>query len=263
MQESHEVREGEVVAPGTSLAEQHMASLPAEVRATLKSNAATIAGRISAGTSDMIRLVKRKDGMKFVLPNGQEGTGPLRLVVLDFVTYHAYYDRGFVPGSEERTPPACFALSKYPDDIAPSHKAPAPQSDACKTCWANEFKSHPTSGKGKACGQHRLLAVVEPSADANAPLMLIKVPPKSNKHWDKYVSNLLLTRAGAELGTIGFTTEVWFNPDSEYQELRFGNPEPNANIAVHVQRLEVASKRLMVEPDVSGYTPPPEKKGKK
>lgn len=235
----------------------HTANLPAEVQATLRKNAEDVGKRIAAPSGDLIKLTKKKT---FVLPGGQESEGPLKVVVLDFATYHAYYDRPWTEGDAERSAPACFALAKQPVGIAPSDKSPDKQNDTCKGCWADDFKSH-ANGKAKACRQHRLLAVVEPSDDPNAPIMLLRVPPKSIKHWDKHVADLQLRQGGAEFGPIAFTTEVWFDQGPDYQMIKFGNPEDNLNIGVHALRQAAATKRLLTEPDVSAYTPPPAKKG--
>jgi hypothetical protein len=219
--------------------------VPVDYQALLKRQAEAMKAKIGAPSGDKIRLTKKKT---FRLPNGQESAGPLRVVVLDFVSYNAYYDRPF--SEKEMTPPACFALGSDPKELAPSDNSPDKQSDeGCGPCPLNEFGSR---GAGKACGNHRLLAVVEASDDPKAPIMLIQTSPTSIKHWDSYVAGVL---ASHPLGITSVTTEIWFDPDAESQVLRFGNPEENENIEIHAGRCEAALKRLMTEPDVSKYQP--------
>jgi hypothetical protein len=230
----------------------HVANLPADVRKQLEDDAAKMKDRIGAPSGDKIRITKKKT---FKLPDGQESAGPLRVVVLDFVSYNAFYDRPFSEG--DKTPPACFALGAVkPTDLAPSNSSPDKQSAACKGCPNNEFGS---KGKGKACSNHYLLAVVEDSDNADAPIFLLQVSPTAVRHWEGYASQVA---AKFGLGPICVSTEIYFDPSSDSPSLRFGNPEANKNIGIHAPRKAAATARLLTEPDVSGYEKPG-KKGRK
>jgi hypothetical protein len=226
--------------------EHNQASLPVDVRTKLMRDAADMAKKIAAPGGDLIRLTKKKT---FKLPDGREAPAgtPLRVVVLDFVSYNAFYDRIWTEG--DKTPPACFALGSEPKLLVPSNNSPVKQADNCEECPNNEWGS---KGKGKACGNHRLLAVVEPSGVVDSPIMLIRLSPTGVKHWDKYVSDII-NRFG--IGPIGVETEIYFDQASDYATLRFGNPSPNVNLGVHAARQDAATKRLLTEPDVSGYEP--------
>lgn len=218
-------------------------SMPVDVREQLMKRAEEMRKKIGAPSGDKIRLLKSK---AFKLPNGTESSDPLRVVVLDFVSYNAWFDRPF----GENTPPACFALGPDPLLLAPSDKSPDKQADSCGVCPFNEFGSR---GKGKECGNHRLLAVVEPTGDPESPIYLLQTGPTTVKHWDAYVTQVLNR---FPLGIVSVSTEIYFDPSSDYVSLRFGTPLPNEFVGVHSARIEAATARLMTDPDVSNYEKP-------
>lgn len=231
----------------------------AAIQAKLKQQADELKKKIGGGASDKIRLTKDK---KFVLPNGVSSAGPLKGVIIDFVAFNAYYDRPF--SEKDKTPPACFALGNVkPVELVPSSASPQKQNDKCGVskgpgcCWANEFG---TKGGGKACGNHYLLGFVEDSDKPNAELYTIQLGPKTLKHWEKYVSSIALQHS---MPPIGVVTEIYFDPDEENQVLRFNKDRVNPNLPVHYARQELVLKRLLTEPDVSTYTPPPAQGSKK
>ncbi|HUV95117.1 MAG TPA: hypothetical protein VMX14_09855 [Anaerolineae bacterium] len=221
------------------------AGVPVDVRDQLMKNAEAMRRKIGAPSGDKIRLKKSK---KFQLPSGEESSDPLRVVVLDFVSYNAYFDAPYAEG--QIATPACFALGSEPTLLVPSDNSPDKQSDTCKTCPLNEFGS---KGKGKACGNHRLLAVVEPSQNAEAPVYLIQVPPTSVKYWDAYVGQVLNR---FPMGLMSVSTEIYFDPNSEWVSPRFGSPLPNEHVGIHAARVQAATDRLLTEPDVSNYAEP-------
>jgi hypothetical protein len=166
------------------------------------------------------------------------------------VSFNAWYDRGYVEG--EAVPPACFAIGPDPEELVPSEKSPVRQADSCAECAFNEWGS---KGKGKMCGNHRVLAVVEDSDDPKAPIMTLKVSPTGIRYWDAHVADCF---AANPAGPIAAVTEIYFDEDSDYPSLRFCSPEPsvNENVALHVTRQSVAADKLAREPDVSQYEPP-------
>jgi hypothetical protein len=243
------VIEGEVILnneappqPGTALV------VPAALRAQLEAEAKGMASRIAAPGGDFIKLTKDKN---FKLPDGTKHPGPLTVVILDFVSGNFFYDRPYKDG--EITPPACFALGLEPTSLVPSKTSPVKQSDNCKDCPNNQFGS---KGDGKACQNNRIVALVagtEPEgADVNSPMYLLKISPTGVKAFDGYIASV---RGQFGYGPIVVTTDVFFDPSVDYQSLRFGNPQPNRNIEVHMTRRIAARQRLLQEPDVSQYTP--------
>lgn len=233
----------------------NMSNLPADIQAKLKADAEAMQKKIGAPGGDKIRLLREK---KFKLPDGRESAGPLRVVIVDFVSLNAFYDRPF--NEKDKTPAACYALGAVkPKDLVPSLKSPVKQADKCTGCPNNEFGS---KGAGKACGNHYLLGCVEPTADPDGPVYIIQLGPKTTRNWEGYVSSIMMKHGAPP---ILVSTEIWFDPDEASQVLRFGNPESNENLALHMARKDAILKRLLVEPDVSSYAPlakPGGKKGK-
>jgi hypothetical protein len=223
------------------MSEEGQTNLPvdqAAIEAKLREQAAAMKDKIGAPGGDKIRLLKTK---KFKLPNGVESPGPLRGVVIDFVSFNAYFDRPY--SDKDKTPPACFALaSAKPQDLVP-----------------NEFGS---KGAGKACGNHYLLGFVEPGGDANSPLYVIQLSPKTTKHWENYANGIQMQEG---MPPISVETEIFFDPNEETQVLRFNKVGKNPHLAVHYGRQEAVLRRLLTVPDVSGFVElvkPAPRKGK-
>lgn len=228
-----------------------LAGLPDDLRAQLQADAEAMKAKIGGGGGDKIRLTKAK---KFKLPSGEEHAGPLRVVVLDAVAFNAFFDRPY--SDKDKTPPACFALdSVKPVDLVPSAASPEKQSDSCKACPNNVFGS---KGAGKACGNHYLLAVVGLDK-GDSPMYTIQLPPTSGKYWEAAVQAI---RNKHGMAPIFQSMDVWFDPASEYQVLRFGNFEANPFLKEHALRRAEATARLLTEPDVSTYKPVPKKAGR-
>lgn len=90
-------------------------------------------------------------------------------VILHGIYENTFYDSKFDP--ENRTPPTCFAFwdDTYPDEMQPHAKVDEDpetftrQNDVCDGCPQNEWGSADT-GKGKACGNRRRLALIPAGA---------------------------------------------------------------------------------------------------
>lgn len=246
----------EVVA-GTAVAVPQSGGLviPQALREQLAAETQELAKRIQAPGGDLIKLTKDKH---FKLPDGTKHPGPLNVVILDFLSVNKFFDRPYKEG--EVTPPACFAIGLEPTSLVPSKNSPDKQAPACNKCPNNEFNS---KGNGKACSNHRLLAVVagvgNDALDPEAPMYLLQVSPTGLKAFDSYVATI---RGQFQAPPIAVVTDIYFDPSSEYQSLRFGNPQPNLNLEMHFSRRSRARERLLQEPDVSSYVAPT-KKGKK
>lgn len=234
----------EVTKPGTAVVNIHE---------ELKKEAAAIASRIGAPSGDKVRCTQDKF---FQLPSGEKSNNPLRMVIVDFLSFNQFHDRPYVKGEEMA--PACYAIGLEPKGMVPSPKSPDMQvekGEGCDTCPNNEFG---TKGKGKACANTRLLALVPDSADPDAPMWIIQVSATGIKAFDAYVATI---KAQFDMPPISVVTDIYFDPGLTYGSLRFGNPSPNENLAVHYNRKAAARTRLLVEPDVSQYKPPAPVKG--
>lgn len=217
----------------------------ANIQDMLRAQAQAMAGRIAPPTGNNIKVTQDK---KFLLPDGNKVDGPLELVVVDFTSRNEYYEGSYDPNNI--TSPLCFAINPVPKDMVPSANAPEKQCDDCASCPMNQFGS---AGKGKACKNMRVLAVLPPDADESTPMWLLKVSPTAIKGFDSFVGGVNRTFG---MPPIAVTVEVDFNPAETFASLTFGNPKPNENLAAHYGRQEEAAELLAVEPDTTRASAP-------
>lgn len=236
--------------PGTAVALKKSSGALVDIQAAMKAELAALGDRIQPAGGDKINL----KGKEFSLPDGSK-CDVLDVVIVDFMAVNNFYEGKY--DKDNIVPPTCFAIGQIPTNLVPSDNAPVRQSDACSSCPMNQFGSE---GNGKACKNQRRLAVLPPDADADTPLWIIDVSPTGLKSFDGYVRS-----ASSKFGVtpIGLITQITFDENSDYPSLRFGDPRPNENVAVHWARRGEALERLTQEPDVSGYVEPVKAGGRK
>lgn len=217
--------------PGTALA---------NIQSQMKQEAAELAQRIRQPGGTMIKLSKKKT---FVLPDGQESAGPMKVVILDFVSRNLFYVGKY--NEKNPVPPSCFAIGKDLATMAPSKNSPKKQHDTCAGCPQNEF---PEEGGGKPCKNTRLLAVMQPNAKGDDPILLLSVSPTALKSYDGYVATVAKMFGCPPVGVV---TEISFDPVAEHQSLRFAKPVKNDNLDYHWSRRADAQTILEAEPDLS------------
>lgn len=224
-----------------------------KVKANLPVNAAAFASelanlqkRLAAPSGDRITVTQAKT---FKLQNGLE-VPEIECVIVEFIAANFYY-----PGVFDRahiTPPACFALGLEPAGLVPSENSPDKQSESCAACWANQFKTAP-NGKGKACGNSRLLALITLDADAESPISILKASSTALQSFDGYVASIA-TKFGVPVRHVH--TKISMS-DQEYASIRFSmiGTKPmdlkDPLLALAYELKEPAMKRLMTEPDVT------------
>lgn len=229
--------------PGNVVALKKPSGAVVDIQAMLRAQAAAVADKTAPASGISIRVTQDK---QFVLPNGQK-TDELDVVIVDFVSRNEFYEGAF--DKDNMTAPACFAIGTTPTKLIPSANSPQVQCEDCASCPMNAFGS---AGKGKACKNMRLLAVMPPDADEETPLWLLKVSPTALKGFDGYVQSL----ARAQQAPMTMITTVSFDENVTYASLRFKDAGINENVAVHFGRLEEAKDLLNQEPDVSRYEAP-------
>jgi hypothetical protein len=221
-----------------------------DIRAQLAAQAAAMNERTAPASGISIRTA----GKKFAFPDGRKDDGPVEMVVIDFVARNEFYEADF--DKDNIVPPACFAIGTIPTKLIPSGNSPQQQCDDCASCPMNAFGS---KGKGKACSNTRLLAVVEPGSDADAPIYLLKVSPTGLKSFDGFVQS---TSRTFQVPPVGVVVTVGFDDGEDYPKLTFTDAKPNEDLEVHFGRQEEARALLNQEPDVSGYETPKPKGAK-
>lgn len=240
-------------APSTAVTRAKVA-LPANIAETLAAQAAAMASRIGSPSGDRIKITQSK---RFRLPSGEESTGPLQAIIVDFVSFNALYDGPFDPN--DITPPICAAIDREITSMSPFIDAPSVQHDSCSACPQNQYHSA-ARGNGKACQNSRLLAILPPDANAETPLMILKVSPTGLRSFDGYVASIARS---FNMPPLAVVTEITIDPNLDYPSLRFGNPTPATpdQIALALSRSSEASTRLMTKPDfTAAAAPAPAKK---
>ena len=215
-------------------------NLPVNVSQALAAEVASMTNRIGAPGGDRIKITQ---GKRFRMPSGEEHAGPLMAVIVDVVSANFLYDGAYDPN--DITPPICAAIGADIASLAPFDDAVDKQCDTCAACPQNQFGS---KGKGKACQNTRLLALLTPDADVDSPLMVLKVSPTALRSFDGYVASIARSFQMPPLGVI---TEISLDPNVDYPTLRFGNPQPadGALVSLALSRREEARTRLSTKPD--------------
>lgn len=96
----------------------------------------------------------------------------MAVVILDGINENVLYEGKFNPN--EMSPPTCFAFGRGDDEMVPhdiSVKSGNNQSKDCASCVHNEWGSADT-GRGKACGNKRRLALLPAGTIDNGRIKL-------------------------------------------------------------------------------------------
>lgn len=143
-----------------------------------QSDARSLFARIAIGHgSEIFKMPPDESG-------NQKKPEEIQGVILDAHPYNAYWkDKNKDDG--ESAPPDCFS----PDGITPIGSDPiAPK---CASCPLNQFGSDPDGGKGKACGNRRMVHLL---MEGSPFPFRLQVSPSSFKPWDEYMA--MLSRKG-------------------------------------------------------------------
>jgi hypothetical protein len=202
-----------------------------------------------AGASDSvqpsggIRIKIDKTGIES--PDGKTGK-KISVVIISHELINSYFSKPYDPA--KITPADCYAHGSVYNEMAPIETCPAPQADACTVCPMNEWKSAP-NGKGKACRNSRLLAIVpaDPELIDDHPVWTVSVPPTSIRRFDDYVMELVEEE---ELTPLFAVTEITQLKNSEWAApvFKFLGPLPEDMQAKAISRLAEARSILEREP---------------
>lgn len=151
-------------------------------------------------------------GSQFTLPNGSSSAGPLNCIIVDYVNMNSYYPDAYDPNNIK--PPSCYAIGRNITELAPHATVEDKQADACMTCKWNEFGS---AGRGKACKNKVVLAVLPEGFDAESELFTLQVSPTGLKVWASYVR--MLSEQGVD--PVQVITSINFKEGVTYPTLTF------------------------------------------
>lgn len=236
----------------TSVAVRKTNTSIVSIKDQIAAQVAALGDRIAPPSGNKIKLSPGA----MTLPNGTKTPGPLEAVIVDFVAKNQYF-----PGAYDKdniVPPVCFAIGAVPSKMVPSPNAPEPQAKSCSECPMNAFGSAP-NGKGKACKNERLMALLPPDAEPDAPLWTLSAGPTSVKSFDSFVAGVARTFQTIPAGVIATISMG----DGDYASTVYGDPQPNPELEAHFARQGEAQELLAVEPDLSGYVPASAKPARK
>lgn len=240
------------MATKSTATKRQTSNLPVDYQAQLSKEATSIASRIGTPSGNVI---KGRPGKGFTFPDGTE-VESLSVVIVDFLAMNAYYDRPYDPSN--LTPPACYAIGEAPEALVPAENSPDQQASSCAGCANNVFESG--VGKGKACRNGRILAVMVPEAvddpDA-AEIFKLNVAPSSLKSFDNFVASLANKHKTIPIGVVA---RVDMDPNVTYIKMGFSLEralDPKTELKTFFESREAARQLLETPPDVSQYEPPP------
>lgn len=162
-------------------------------------------------------------------------------VVLDAIIERTFYTEKYDANREFNLPPVCYAFGRADDDeeLAPHPSMQAdltyfePQNDVCSSCPNNQWGTADT-GKGKACGERRRLAllpagyftprrgsrdfdmhlITDEQHFKSADIAFLKLPVTSVKEWAKYVLGL---QSGQRRPPMAVITKLSVEPHQQHQ----------------------------------------------
>ena len=148
-----------------------------------------------------------------------DGDGPRGSIDVVIVEANAqlsktWYENGW--DENNTNPPDCASAN----GIVPDMGVPKKQNDVCLTCKKNQWGSDPKGGKGKACGDHRRLAVVPLTDLRNETFggpMLLRCPAASLQDLAAFDSRY--QSAGYKFFTMG--VKIGFDPQESFPKFTF------------------------------------------
>ena len=167
------------------------------------------------------RFISTK-GKKFNMPDGSS-LDVLEAVIVDTRNTNTYY-KGVYNASNPK-PPACFAIAREIDDLAPHADAPEKIHTNCADCPMNQWKSAPGGGNGKACKNTSRIAIVSPDGTSESKPLVLTASPTALKHWGKYLADM--KKAGQHY--VQVVTQISFKADEQYPVLMFSALRPSGD----------------------------------
>lgn len=244
--------------PGTAVALKKTSGALVDanaIRESLRKQAEEMNSRTAPAGGNKILVGNDK---MFKLPDGSK-VPELQAVIVDFTTVHSFYERPYDP--KNIVAPGCFAVGSNPKDMSPLAESPNRQADNCQDCPMNEFGS---AGDGKACKNGRRLALLPlndagDDVDAEADMLILDVSPTAIKGFDAYVQSLARLH---QMPPVGFITTISCDPNSSWQKVEFGNPQPVTSLAEAMSRQGEAKELVSAKPDFSAWVPLEAPKGR-
>ena len=231
-------------------------ALSAEKQAEIESRLSGMKDRVVQAQGRMIKT----DNKRFTFPDGTVIKPPMEVVIVEFMPWNAYYDPDIPFDKDNPQPPICYAFNENPRELHPSPNGSDIQCDGpCSDCKWDEFGTSPT-GKGKACKNSRLFAILPPDAEKGDEMMLLAASPTAIKRFDTYVSELADVEGLLPVMAI---TSLDFVDGESFATLTFDFVEPNPDPAFFLDYTARAKEMLTNEPTYETEEEKPVKTTKK
>lgn len=187
------------------------------IQAELAKYADQATEHIKKGTGQKISLT----GKEFSL--GEQSLGrELQVIILG----HTYERRFYLAPYDKENPstPACYALGVDQNQLTPASDSPHAQCSTCIECDHDQWGSSNT-GKGKACGTHIRLLIVDGMIEDSSPIEkrlletpIISVGPTSIKAYEGFVTQL---NKRLRIPPFAVRTLLTFDQEVDYPKLEF------------------------------------------
>lgn len=221
--------------------------LPANIQERMNNDVALFQERLAAPVGSRIAVTQDKHFKNAA----DEKFTEIRGVIVNFIAKKAWYQDPF--DKDERVPPNCFALGFMPhNSLEASENSPDLQeSEGCKDCPKNQYKTA-ANGKGKACKDSYVLALLPPDAEPDSTLTTLEISATGITPFEKYVRALSRDYGKAPYA---FVTTFRFDPLVDYPSVRCVEPVPAdvELVEMALARYEDATKMLETEPDMSEF----------
>jgi len=126
-------------------------------------------------------------GKRFRFPNGDASPGPINAVVVDFVSYNAYFPNAYDP--DDPKAPNCWAIHANKDLLAPDPDLVKDiQSSQCTGCEQNTWQTNAKGKPFKGCKNQYRLALIDPEATAESEVYTLAVSPTAHKNWSHFAA---------------------------------------------------------------------------
>jgi hypothetical protein len=180
-------------------------------------------------------------------------------VILGVARGNFLYEGKYSPGDNSKV--VCYALSEDLDaELFPPEDLATKESDACSTCWANEYGSD-DRGKGKACRNYAIVAGVPVGTDRDLhPLVLekaegfrLRVPPTSLVAFASFAAKVTKVMERAFF-TVKSRFHIEKHPQKQFEvtaELMDGIQDIEA-LSILKGRVKEASAQVMSPPPLVG-----------
>jgi len=200
---------------------------------------AALASKLKANVQTTTPMITSTRTGKLKLPNDEQ-VESVDVVLLDFVYRNQYYPKPYSEGQQNDL--VCQAIGEGSNDLlVPLDNVMEKQAERCGSCPKNQFGSHPSGSRGKACNNQLLLAVTPPDYDPDEPLIwLVKAQPTALKQMGGYMLKMT-DMYGHPIKAI---TSLSLDPNSNYPSLRAQFSALNPLWEQHIELMDQAHRAL-------------------